>query len=76
MNAARRKAITDLVQKISEIKADLEGLRDEEQEYFDAMPENMQGGDKGSASESARDQLDSAIDDLDNAISNAEGACE
>ena len=76
MNNARRKSITDLVQKIAEIKADFESLRDEEQEYFDNMPEALQGGDKGQAAENAIDQLETAIDNLDEAISSAEGAAE
>jgi exonuclease VII small subunit len=36
-----------------------------EQEYFDNMPESLQGGDKGSAAEAAVDALDSAVSNLD-----------
>ena len=45
----------------------LETARDEETEYKENMPENMQDGEKGSAA-------DQAISDLDEAISASESA--
>jgi hypothetical protein len=47
--------------KAAEAKDMLESAKDEEQEYFDNMPENMQQGDKGSTAESAVDALDNAV---------------
>lgn len=41
MNDARRKEIEKALGLISEAKSILETARDEEQEYFDNMPENM-----------------------------------
>lgn len=73
MNAQRRKALADLMDRltplaatITDIKDALETIRDEEQESFDNMPEGLQQGDRGQATEEAISTLDSAIDDLEN----------
>jgi hypothetical protein len=68
MNKARRKALEDLSSQLGGILAELEALRDEEQEYFDNMPESLQGGDKGSDAEQAIDSMSSALDSLEEAI--------
>lgn len=73
MNKERRKAIEAMAAKIEELKSQLEGLdvsdlRDEEQDYFDNMPESLQGGDKGQAAEAAAEALTEAIDSLQEAV--------
>lgn len=69
MNKARRAAIQAAINKINEVieeqKSELESLRDEEQDYFDNLPENMQGGEKGSQAEYAIEALTNYIDSLD-----------
>lgn len=79
MNKQRRKEIAKAVAMLTdarglmeeasaaaaEAKDMLETARDEEQEYKDNMPENMQDGDKGQ-------MADSAIDNLEQAASSAE----
>lgn len=79
MNKQRRKDIGAALELLSkarglmeeasataaEAKDALETARDEEQEYKDNMPENMQDGDKGQ-------MADSAIDNLEQAASSAE----
>lgn len=74
MNKERRKQLAALIDRIealnlSEVQSelesihgDLEGLCDEEQEYFDNMPESMQGGDRGSDAEAAIGELESALE--------------
>lgn len=47
MNKERRKAISDLVDRVEELKAEVESLMNEEQEYYDNMPESIQNGEKG-----------------------------
>ena len=83
MNNDRRKAIAAvrgeielLVDQIDSIKTQLEDLRDEEQDYYDNMPESLQGGDKGQAAEEAVSNLDNAIDALDVDLSSAIDALE
>lgn len=41
-------------------------MRDEEQEYYHNMPENMQGGDKGQKAEENAAALETAVDNLNN----------
>lgn len=72
MNDERRKALNAVKERIEtaqaildEARSDLETLRDEEQEYYDNMPESFQGGDRGDKAQTAIDQLDSAISDLE-----------
>lgn len=81
MNKDRRKALSEAVAKIEQIKADLEetkGLietaRDEEQDYFDNMPEAFQQGDKGEAAQNAISELDEAISQLEDAIDHTNNA--
>lgn len=90
MNKARRKqieairaAIADLKDNIQNAHDDLETIRGEEQDYYDNMPESIQGGDKGqkaeeviSELEDALSALESAADCLDDAISNMDTAVE
>jgi len=46
-------------------KVTLETLRDEEQEYYDNMPEGIQGGDRGERSTSAIEAIEAAIEKLE-----------
>jgi len=46
MNKARREAIDVAIAKIEEGKAELEMLMEEEQDYFDNMPESLQSSEK------------------------------
>ena len=45
----------------------LSSIQDDEQEYYDNMPESFQYGEKGSAVEEIIDTLQSALDELDTA---------
>lgn len=69
MNKARRLEIQKAMEKLDEAKAMLESCRDEEQDYFDNMPESLQGGDKGQAAENAISLLDDIISNIEDAIS-------
>ena len=53
---------------IEQAKSLLEGARDEEQEYYDNMPENLQASDKGEAAENAVSNLDEAISAIEEAL--------
>ncbi|QDF16016.1 hypothetical protein H3N89_gp51 [Microbacterium phage MonChoix] len=75
MNKQRRKDIEAIVNKLADLEAlkteiqeAIEQVRDEEQEYYDNMPEGLQQSDRGYAAEEAASQLDEAasmLDDLD-----------
>lgn len=67
MNRERRKAITELADRISKwaeeveaFQAEIEAIAEEEQEYLDNMPENLHGSERYYASEEAIRQLEEA----------------
>lgn len=68
MNKYRRQeiaAVIELVQgltsQIDDVKAQIESIRDEEQEYYDNMPESLKYSDRGYAAEAAIGELDDAM---------------
>ena len=72
MNKDRRKEIQDIINRMAELeslrdelKEAIEAVRDEEQEYYDNMPEGLQGSDRGYAAEEAISNLDEAISALE-----------
>jgi len=74
MNNERRKEIQKLIDRCIDLKNDVELIRDEEQEYFDNMPESIQAGDKGERAQTAVDALEAAIgsaEDLENYLTEA-----
>ena len=71
MNATRRKEIAQLVTEfqalrdtIDNLKERVETIRDEENDYFDVMPEGLRAGDRGAAAEEAVGNLDQVIEGL------------
>ena len=74
MNKARRKEIDSVIEALEEAKEQLEVIRDDEQDYFDNMPESFQYAEKGEAAEEAISNLDYAIDQIDEVIENAASA--
>lgn len=74
MNKARRKDIAKLIDKIQSLQGDmellleeLESIRDEEQEAFDNIPENMYGSERYEKAEMAVENLESAFDAFEEA---------
>lgn len=74
MNNARRKQIAAIVERLQELRAELDEVENEEQDGFDNMPEGLQQGERGQAMELAVENLGSAGDALDEAISYLEEA--
>ena len=80
MNNARRKQLKDLANRISimndiqdtshlqEYYSILEDIKNDEEEYFDNMPENLQGSMRGMDSEEAISNMDDALEVLEQAI--------
>lgn len=72
MNKARRTQLEKLADQFEngeidadDLKSQLETICDEEDEYRENMPENMQSSDRYSDSEQASDQMGMAIDEID-----------
>lgn len=66
MNKDRRKLIASAHALVDEAKALLEQARDEEQEYFDNMPDSLQEGQRGQQADEVVETLQEMIDDLEN----------
>lgn len=60
MNKERRKAITSIRDKLRDLAADIESIREEENEAFEALPESIQQGDRGNLMEEAMTTLEEA----------------
>ena len=69
MNKQRRREIDLIIAKIEDAKIHLENIIQEEQDFLDNMPENMQAGDRGQKSEEAVSNLETALDQLDESVS-------
>lgn len=78
MNKERRKEIARLAALVDtargmlqDAREGVEAVKDEETEYKDAMPESLQGGEKGDKAQAAIDaleELDSEFDQIDSSI--------
>lgn len=76
MNNDRRKEINKAIALMQEALAILETARNEEQDYYDNMPENLQSSDRGCAAEAAASDLDDACSSLEDVIGSAENSLE
>ena len=73
MNNNRRKCLEDIKERIEaamsqlacDLKEELESILNEEQDYYDNMPECFQNSERGEASQQAIDNIQSAIDELE-----------
>ena len=70
---AWRDKLTALYEELEEIKGMVEDARDEEQEYYDNMPEGFQNGEKGDAAQTCIDGLQSIADELDELLGYIDG---
>lgn len=78
MNKVRRKAISDIIaqvealkEQIESIAGDIECVKDEELEYLDNIPVNLQGSERYETAEAAVEALEAAYDtvsDLSDAL--------
>ena len=53
---------------LENIKGNLESILSDEENYFDNMPENLQGSIRGEESEEAINSLNEAIEVIENCI--------
>jgi flagellar hook-basal body complex protein FliE len=69
MNNTRREATRNVKNQVDMLLTELENLLGEETEAYENMPEGLQGGDAGCASEEAQSNLETAVSALEEAIS-------
>lgn len=76
MNNARRVRLAKIVEQIDGIRADVEELRDAEEEAFDGLPESIQAGERGDRMQDAIGALEEALSSLEDAQDVINRACE
>lgn len=76
MNKIRRKNLQTIIDRLEDIKADLEEITYEEEEYRDNIPENLQGSKKYERADEACDNLNDAADTLNEVIDSITTAME
>lgn len=81
MNKTRRKELANVIVELKMIKDKddvydvintLENIRDEEEEYYDNIPENFQSSQRAYDSEEAIDNMNDALDLLEQAYESEE----
>ncbi len=72
MNAERRKQIDEMIKLLQDV--DVQIILDEEQEYYDNMPEGLQSGERGDKANEAISSLESAMSAIEEAIDYLESA--
>lgn len=68
MNKKRRKNIQGILDQLEELKGNLELIQEEEEDYRDNIPENLQGSERYEKADEACDTLSGAVDSLDDII--------
>jgi len=64
MNQERRKRISEAITNIRQNVSKLESIKDDEDDYRENIPENLQSGDAYQRSEECSDALQNAIDSI------------
>ena len=68
MNKKRKQNIALFASMLQDIYNKLDAILDDEQDYLDNMPENLQGGITADRSQEYIDSLTEALDYIDSAI--------
>ena len=76
MNKERRKSLREIQSKLDRLGQDLETLKEEEEEYRDNVPENLQESDRYQRADEVCDLLQEALESMDNAYQQIEEAVE
>jgi flagellar biosynthesis chaperone FliJ len=72
MNNPRRKRLQKIYDTIESALAELEEIMDEEQDYLDNIPENLQGSERYEKSEEIIDNLEGAVSNLEDVMDSIE----
>ena len=76
MNKARRKALAEIREQLEVLQDQLMTISEEEEEYRDNIPENLQCSERYEKADQACDALSYACDSLEELISYIEEAEE
>lgn len=70
MNNNRRKEIRNVIEQLEGLQCQIENIRDDEQDYIDNIPENLQESERHETAKTAVENLDLAIESFGELISN------
>ena len=73
MNKQRRNEIKNLSQRLRQINSGLQKVLDDEQDYYDNIPENLQTSSRADDYEEAIDQLTEVIEEIEELIGTLSG---
>ena len=73
MNKKRRAGIARIVERLEEIKTDLQDIIDAEQEAMDNIPESLWYGERHNTMQEALDLMEEALGDLSDTTDKLEG---
>jgi len=76
MNKLRRKSLQEIFDKLSDLREEIESIKDEEDESRENMPENLQGSERYEQSETASYNMDEAMEYISSACDSIESAME
>ena len=76
MNNPRRKKLNTILEQLIKIHAALEEVKDEEQDYFDNIPENLRNSEHYDKAKNAVAALEDALSMFDEIADNIEVALE
>jgi hypothetical protein len=76
MNKFRRKTLRVILDRLADIRDNLDEITGEEEEYRDGMPENLQTSERHEKADEACDNLCEAISDLEAAMECIEASIE
>ena len=76
MNKLRRKSLQVLSEKLDELKSELEDIQQQEEEYRDNIPENLQGSGRYDKADSACSDLFDAVSSIEEALDSIESAIQ
>jgi hypothetical protein len=76
MNNQRRKKIKDIHTRLSDTVEEIRMIATEEEEYRDAMPENLQGSEKYTNADDVAYKLNDTADSIENTLDQLDEAAE
>ena len=76
MNKLRRKTLQRIFDQLSDLREEIEAVKEEEDESRENMPENLQGSERYEQSETASSNMDEAMEYISSACDSLESVLE
>ena len=76
MNKFRRKTLQKIYDQLSDLREEIEAVKEEEDESRENMPENLQGSERYEQSETASSNMDEAMEYISSACDSLESVLE